>query len=307
MTSIINKLCWRNDSPLSDYGNDNKMLRIIAISSWFLLLAAQVIMIFIFNGEQVSDSKGYLLYATELVKNNGWYPSTENLTNQYIFGNGYVNFMILIMHFTSDLRVLYIFNIIFCQIILFASLNIINRLSDNRRIAYFYIILFCFLNTFWSEVVSLRTELPFTALVFSAFAVLCSEKKYRIIISGLLIGLGNWVRPLGIPFMIGAIVFLIVTESKCKEIIKLLFTYIFVLILIGTCTYFNCGHFIYQPTTLGVNRIMSANGDANGSFMDRAYIKSIDDMDTENMIYKDYDEYYIKKSLKWIKENPSRY
>ncbi len=285
-------------------------LKITAIICAIIMLVAQIILLFTFKGEQISDSKTYLRLAKEVAEKGRLYPGTDNLKDVYIFGNGFVNLLGLVIKLTNGIEGMFILNIVFSWTILFCILYILKKNFNEKSVLYIFTILFCLLNTFWSEVVLLRTEMPFTAVAFLGMAVLYSNKKYAPFLSGILFALANWIRPLGLPLILGAIFVLIYQNKKIKDIIKVLVSFVLVIVIIGSLTYLNCGKFIYQSETLGVNLLMSANDNADGSYMDimqEGEAGYIEPEERQSMIYSDYNSHFMKLSINWIKKHPIKY
>lgn len=289
---------------------DERRIKIVSIVIWSIFIISQFIIAFWFSGEQISDAKRYVNYALSTAENETWYPDSTHLHNRYIFGNGYVNLLSLIFRFTTNMKFVFIINIFLTQLLLGSCLFTIKKLSYNPIVRYYFVIMFCLLNTFISETVALRTETLFTALCFFALSFLHTNKKYMYILCGIILGLANWVRPLGIAFLIGGIVIHLFYKRHFKTILMTIFSYILTIILIGTLTYINCGHFIYQSTTFGVNLLMSANDNADGSYMNitaEGEAGYIEPEKAKNMIFRDYDKYYTKLSFEWIMKNAFRY
>ncbi len=309
---MLEKLSIKYDNTLIPAKNSNIKtgIKICSLISFIIMLVAQIVMICIFDGPQISDSRTYLNLARSVVSDNTWYPSRNLLSEPFFFGNGYINLIALVIRFTDSLIPLFILNIIFVQIMLWSCVYIIKKCINSTYAHYIFIIFFCLLNTFWSETVQLRTEAPFTALAFLALAMLCSNKKSLYFIAGILLALANWIRPLGIAFIIGAIALLIYKNKKIYDMLKVIGSYIITIVLIGAFTFSVCGHFVYQSTTLGYNLIMTANDDADGSFMDvtsEGKVGYIPHEQQEQMTFKDYDSYYKKISVDWILKNPYKY
>ena len=284
----------------------NRGLLRLAVLSWLILVGAQIYMLVTFTGEQISDAAGYLGGAVEHAAAGLWYPSAGDIHHQYFHGNGYVNLLILTLRFTKDIRVMFAYNILFCQIMLFSGLYITEKLLKNADTVALFAVFFCLLNTFWSETTHLRAEYPFTALAFLSFALLFARRDLGFL-AGIVMALANWVRPLGLAFMVGAVLIRVYQGRGIRSIVKLLLGFGLTVGLIGLITYFYCGHFVYQATTLGYNLIMSAHDHADGSFMDMSPYISIPEELAATMIYKDYDAFYIQASLDWILKNPGKY
>ena len=307
MNRLLSIIMAEDDLTIKRNNKVSRSLCIISLLCWIMLLTAQLIMVFFFSGKQISDAASYLSIATKLMEINEWYPSTLDINSSYLFGNGYINLIILCLKLFKNIRVLYFLNILFTQIILFSCFYILKKTFGSNKILCWFVILFCLLNTFWSEVVHLRTELPFTALCFLSFALLYSKKKCAYIISGVVLAIANWVRPLGIAFLMGLICLIIYKRKNFKHIWKPIVSYILAVVIIGSLTYVNCGYFVYQSTTLGVNLMMSAHDKADGSYMDVSEITPIPNGQRKVMTFRDVDNYYKKQSVKWIKNNPGKY
>ena len=287
-----------------------QILKVSSIISFFVMIVAQVLLMILFSAEQTSDSAVYMELARECVEKGLWYPSVVHLSKPFIFGNGLVNFVALILRITSEIRVLFFFNILFVQMILWSCLYIIKKTFRRPTICFWFVILFCLLNTFWSEVVQIRTEVPFCALAFSGLALLYSNKKWAYPVAGILLALANWVRPIALAFLIGAVCLIIIKSKKFRHILSLFGGYVAIILLIGSISFASCGQFVYQSVTFGYNLIMSAHDDADGSYMnlvEEGQVAYIDPEQKKDMTFQDCNDYYVDLSWKWIKENPGAY
>ena len=267
---MLEKLSLERDKIklLNRSSKTDTFFKFSSLICFIIMLVAQIVLCFTFKGPQTGDSKTYLNLALKVINDNTWYPSRNLLSEPFLFGNGYVNLIALVIRFTDSLMPLFILNIIFVQIILWSCVYIVKKYINNNYAHYIFIVFFSLLNTFWSEVVQLRTEIPFTALTFLALALIVSQKEHLYTISGILFALANWIRPLGITLIIGTVVLIICQNKKLINTLKVIGSYIVTIALIGAFTFSLCGHFVYQSTTLGFNLIMSANDEADGSYMD---------------------------------------
>ncbi len=311
--TAIRKILNKNSAYLTLGNNSKKIektLQILALCSWLVLIIAQIIMALLFSGEQISDSAIYLSLAKKALEANTIYPSYLNSHDSFTFGNGYVNLLILIFRFTENLKVAYFINIIATQLLLFCSAYVLHKITKQKIIVCWYIIFFSLLTTFWSEAVQLRTEIIFTSIAFSAVAIAYSKMKFKYISVGIVLALANWVRPLGLAFLFGLTIKLFCDNEKIKSYIKLFSGYFITIVLIGAVTFSQCGVFIYQSTTFGYNLLMSANDNADGSYMNvhtEGNVGYIPPEQKENFSFNDFDEYYVELSVKWLKENPEKY
>lgn len=147
------------------------------------------------------------------------------------------------------------------QMPLWSCLFILKRIFHRPTVNCWFVILFCLLNTFWSEVVQLRTEIPFNAFAFAGLAVLFTDKKWSYPVAGLLLALANWIRPIALAFLIAAVCVVLLRNKKISHIATLVAGYAAAIVLIGSISLISSGHFVYQATTFGYNLIMSAYND----------------------------------------------
>lgn len=288
-----------------------KALQITAAVCWLIMVAAQLIIFFRFDGPQLSDSAGYLKNANECLAQGLLYPSPLNLYNHYIQGSGIVNLLLLIYQFTDSLKPFFAINILLVQLLLFSCIYILKKIFKDSTIHYWFTILFCLLATMWAEIANVRTEIPFTALCFCAVALLYSDRKFKSVGCGVLLAVANWVRPLGIVAIAACVFIIIYKKDKFRHILGIAASYVCIILIIGGITASNCGSFIYQSTTLGYNLIMTANDDADGSYTSEVFNEGmpgyIPPEKEKEMTYKDFDEYYKDISIDWIKKNPVKY
>jgi hypothetical protein len=188
---------------------------------------------------------------------------------------------------------------------------IIIKLFNNIKIFFVFSVLFCLLPTFWGEIVSVRTEIPYTALSFLGFAVLLNGRKTTSFIAGVILALANWIRPLAIAYLIGMFVYLFLKKSKKNHYILLLSGFLVAISIIGTVTFFNFKHFVFQSSTAGVNLIMGANDDADGSYDDICFqegkIAYLSRDALNKMSFKEKDKYYKDLTLSWIVKHPIKW
>lgn len=270
----------------------------------------QLYLIFTFHGPQTGDAERHVLLAAAAAENNELYPSARNLFDPYICATGYVNLLNLIFRFTSSGVFPMILNMIFLQIIFFSSMFIVKK-GFPKSNYWVTGILFCLFGTFWPEVIQLRTELCYTALAFLSIALLYSESRSLIkyVLSGVLIALANWVRPLGLAFIPAAIWIMFLHKEKRGAYIRYFASIAAVLIIIGGTSWISNGNFWVQPVTSGANLIMGANDDADGSYNDSVFEEgNIGHLPPlENIHVSDRNSYYTKQAVGWILKHPLKY
>ena len=288
-----------------------RILTYSALACYIVFIVIQLVLIFTFDGKQVSDAGVYLDLAKNAARNNTWYPSADQIGNKYFAAIGYINLLALILRFTDDLRFLYLLNFVFNNVILFSGCYIAKNVLKHKDAALLFTIVFCLFPTFWGEVVQLRTETMFTALAYLAVALSFSRVRLKPFWCGVLLAAANFVRPTAIVFVLAIFAVFYLYRERKRVYIYLLGAFLAVTVIFGIISDISCGYFVYQPTTSGINLLIGANDDADGSYdsvvFTEGHIGYISDEDKEKMTFQDYDAFYKKQAVNWILEHPIKY
>lgn len=287
------------------------VLKFLSIVAMAIMLGIQVYVLLTHKVVLASDSQRYFELATLAAKNGVWYPSSLNVHDTYIFGNGLINLMILLIRLTGSIEAIKFVNIFCTFAILISCIYIIRKIFGDTEIQYWFTIVFCATGTFWGEVAQARTELIFMAFAFGATALLMSGKTYTCLISGAFFAFANWTRPLGIVFMIAGIWLLATQRAKLKQYLCLVLSAVITVGVIGGTAYAKCGYFAYQATTGGYNLIMGASEGADGTSKFEVFGEGgagyLSEEQKSEMTFKEKDAFYKAEAMKWIKENTGEY
>ena len=287
------------------------VLKFLSIVAMAIMLGIQVYVLLTHKVVLASDSQRYFELATLAAKNGVWYPSSLNVHDTYIFGNGLINLMILLIRLTGSIEAIKFVNIFCTFAILISCIYIIRKIFGDTEIQYWFTIVFCATGTFWGEVAQARTELIFMAFAFGATALLMSGKTYTCLISGAFFALANWTRPLGIVFMIAGIWLLATQRAKLKQYLCLVLSAVITVGVIGGTAYAKCEYFAYQATTGGYNLIMGASEGADGTSKFEVFGEGgagyLSEEQKSEMTFKEKDAFYKAEAMKWIKENTGEY
>ena len=143
-------------------------------------------------------------------------------------GTGWVNLMILLFRITTNMKIIYFANLLFVQVILFCTLYLAKKITRSDTVVYPAAVLFCLFGTYWSEVCIARTEIFFTALAFSALALAVNQKRLSVIASGFLLCLANWVRPLGVSFLVAILWLFLLLRSRPAVYVRFAAAFFFI-------------------------------------------------------------------------------
>lgn len=305
----------RAAEPLNIFSSGGRkyksVLKILSIIAMAVMLGIQIYVLLTHKVVLASDSQRYFELATNAVKNGVWYPSSLNIYDTYIFGNGLINLLILSIRLTGSIEAIKFVNIFCIYAILISCIYIIRKIFGDTEIQYWFTVIFCSTGTFWGEVAQARTELIFMAFAFGATALLMTGKIYSCLISGIFFALANWTRPLGVVFLIAGIWLLATQRAKLKQYLCLVLGAVVTVCVIGGIAYFNCGYFAYQATTGGYNLLMGASEGADGTSKFEVFGEGgagyLSEKQKSEMTFKEKDAFYKSEAMKWIKENPGDY
>lgn len=160
--------------PLNIFSSGSKkyksVLKFLSIAFLVIMFGIQIYVLLTHRVVLASDSQRYFELATIAAENGTWYPSSLNVHDTYLFGNGLVNLMILLIKLTGSIEAIKIVNILCVYAVLVSCVYIIRKIFSDTEIQYWFTIIFCATGTFWGEIAQARTELVFMAFAFGATA-----------------------------------------------------------------------------------------------------------------------------------------
>ena len=288
------------------------MLKVAAIVSYVIMLCMQIRNVIVFKGEITGDSVRYVTDGLTHAANGTWYPTAESFTDLGgVAGNGYVNFLALLLRITTDLRIIYIGQLLLVQVILFSTVYIAKKISGSATAGYLTCIIFCLFGTYWGEICIPRTEILFSALSMLALALAVKGGRFGAFGAGVILAYAQWTRPLALAFIIAIVWLFLYRGDKFRSYIKLIAGFCAVVVLLTTFTYFNSGEAIFQPTIADGNFLMGSNEDADGSYdyivFEEGHAGYLSPEEKAEMDYAEINDFYRETGINWIKANPGKY
>ncbi|MBD5531553.1 MAG: hypothetical protein HDQ98_05020 [Lachnospiraceae bacterium] len=302
------KACWKSRIKEQD------PLRTASWVVYLLMLLLQVRLVVCFSGEQFGDFMEYVNKAKEISAARAFYPRVQDLQRVfYLHAPGYVNFLALVFRLTDNLKVVFCLNILFLQILLFSAKDIVYRLTGKRRCAEVFQILYCiyFSLGVGGGVVLANTEMPFCALVFLSMALAMAKKREVLTMAaaGFIMGLANWIRPVMILFLPAVLWGIYQTDKRkmLRRTVCYCASMMACILCIGGLSYLNCGKFVYQSTTMGINLFIGNNPIADGNnHWDAVLKQNADPAAAADWTYEEWEDYYLYEALSWMRENPGK-
>lgn len=299
-------------SPLSDPPHETlrthkRLLYSIAVALC-VVIACQLILVFTFRGDQVSDGMAYKVLAQETAERSSYYPDDDDVYKPYVFNPGYVNFLALFYRLRQDDTLPMLANIVLNGVMACQLYVVGFRLLGKRRIGLIAMLLYLLFPTYIADVTNFRSDLLFTTLVFGALACVLSGKKGRYALAGVLLALANFVRPVAIVFILPLCLYLWLQRISLRRWVALLLGGLIVTAGFGILSYLHTGFFTFQSTTGGVNLLIGAHDNATGAYVsvldpgEPGYLPELD-----RMTYPEKDAFWRDTAIRWMAEYPVRY
>lgn len=283
--------------------------------------------------ELVSDPGSYVYRAIQCIEHGTMYPDYSNYYDRFIFNPGWINFIILWIRIFGSIEYLPYVNVLFNIILVFLIYCICIKLTHSKKTSFLSAYLFMFIPSFFSITLHLYSDLLFCVLSLCSFILVLVKLRYRygtLVIAGILIALANWIRPMGVAFVIAAIFLLLLKYNDWKGILIYLCSIIGVCFIIGWTSHLNFPDYIYKSTTGGYNLIMNCYKGATGGYTEENFKEGSlgyipEAYSNENLPvwaiykqkyckasgnkynYRQLDSIYMTRSLNWIKDNPCEY
>ena len=275
-----------------------------------LFTLLQLVVLFVFGYTPYPDSNGYILFATEALKEGEIYPTLHQLyVHPFLWNIGAINAVeASLFLFDSILPLLVLYSLLkglTAWVIYAIALHI-----TNRKTALIALLIYVLYPANYGEGTSVLSELPFLFLSLSGIYL---SFKGRYLPGGLLFAVANWFRPMAIIFLLSICVYHFFNTVSKKEagrkIALTLSSYILTILLIGGATWLRTDRFFTQAQT-GWMALMqySWNHDSDKE-PDYAYFYQGDPMLSESSHFDclQRDSLWRSHFLIWIQHNVDEY
>lgn len=258
----------------------------------------------------VSDSLMFYNFAQQSLAIDKLYPNIAMINADYIVSPVYVNYIFLILKvFHSPFAILY-FNIILNIIQLYLIYKITCLIFDEQTAIIAGIIYMLYLTNL-AVVLSNLTELLSGVLILTCLYLYISNGTFvKYFICGFFAGLSFGARPIAIVILFSYILiclfqFFIKKKKNFYNITFILIGFFTFIVLMGTISKKNIGHFIYTAGTGQINLALSSNDTASGVY-DKSIFKN-DSILKSKSTYIEKKDYLFHKSIKWFKKHPFKF
>lgn len=286
----------------------------LAIAAVAALFAAQIFLLLQNAGFEPSDDQNtYLNYAKYAMDSEEWYPSEINAKDSFLFAPGYVNMLLLHRRIFGTFGGFGWVNLLMSAGIL-ASVFFVTKKFFGRTAAACSALLYAAAYSNWFLPVGYFSELPFAFSMSAAMAlaVLPKSKWANFAFAGVILALGNWIRPLAAAYFMGIALYAALERKHAfARVAALCISAAATAAAIGFASKSSCGIFVFQSSTSGLNLAGSANKFANGlvgfGFERDDFYKEKIPAGFGDLNFAQKDALLRNIAAEWIAENPVKY
>jgi len=310
----------------------NRTTFFVIAGIWILL---QIVYVALYKEPNlISDPGMYVYYAQECVEHGTMYPDYSNYHDYYIFNPGIVNLYILWINIFGSINGIHYLFVAMNAVILFMIKRISRQIKpDSAVLPYAAAYMFMLMPSNFLITAQTFSEIPFELCCSLSFMLTFGLKKRQIIAAGICVALAYWIRPLGIAWIVAALIYLIAKTRTWRVPAIYLTAVIVTLGGIAVATHRNFPDYVCTATTGGFNLIMSAHDRATGItnisiFLhenEPGYIAGATDSTkivpvkrltesatptyrrSDRYTYTQYDSIYMNRAKAWIINNPTKY
>lgn len=283
--------------------NRHRKISVLTVVGIFTL--AQLLILFLFGYTPYTDSEGYIILAEDCLKYGEPYPVASKIKElAFIWNVGSINTVALSMWLFHSIYPLLIVYSLMKGLSSWLVYAITERIF-NERIAWITLILYVLYLANFGEGTSLLSETPF--MFFILLGLYFSIKQFPLI-GGVFLAIANWYRPMAIVFLLSIIIYLLFIHKK-ENALKPLAGYVLTICIIGGCTFYRTGHFIYQAKT-GWMSLMQYSWDNDPYQEKTAHLfvnKDPNNLDNQGFNCIQKDKIWQSNFITWLKNNPITY
>ena len=286
-----------------------KALNITVGVVFLLWLTTQVVLVIrLWGGWYYSDAANYIRFAQEVVEASSWYPTTSQFYNNlWIANTGYINFLALNLRIFGSFSQVGLIQILLNVILLWGVYRLTCKLTC-ETVGKLSVILFCILPSNIMNAPAILSDLLCMALIIPSMSIM-KRNCAVLFIAGVLMVLGNWVRPIAIIFLPSIVIYAIWVKTKFKYYLAYGAGMAVIYCLILSFTWNSCGYALGGSTTKGTNMIIGCWNGADGGYSQEVFKEGnpgyIENSEHINAVEKD--KILTIRSVEWIISNPGKF
>lgn len=271
--------------------NRYHQLTVIILIALFTIL--QLVILLAFGYTPYPDSDGYIQIAQECILYGEPYPIVSELYEYpFLWNIGAINAVVASLALFHSVFPLFIVYSLMKGATAWMFYGITKKIA-NEHIALIALILYVIYPANYGESTSTHSELPFIFFVFTGiFLTIVRNWSFA---GGMMLAIANWVRPMGIVFLLALLIFFL---FKWRKSTKLITGYTVMILIIGSMSYQRTGLFLYQAKT-GWMALIEYSSDHSPESM------KVHERTDWNVSQKD--SAWQALFIDWVKDHPKEY
>lgn len=209
-----------------------------------LFTLLQLCILAVFGYTPYPDSNGYIDLATDALSYGELYPVASKINEyEFLWNQGAINMVALSLLLTGSFTPLLVLYALMKGATAWFTYDIARKICGSRT-AMIALTLYLLYPANYGECTSVHSELPF--MFFALFSLWLSVCRSRHVAAGFLLALANWMRPMGLVFLISLLLY---HWLGWRKSLRLIAGYLVTIIIIGSVNYQQKHIFIYQAQT----------------------------------------------------------
>lgn len=209
-----------------------------------LFTLLQLCILAVFGYTPYPDSNGYIDLATDALSYGELYPVASKINEyEFLWNQGAINMVALSLLLTGSVTPLLVLYALMKGATAWFTYDIARKICGSRT-AMIALTLYLLYPANYGECTSVHSELPF--MFFALFSLWLSVCRSRHVAAGFLLALANWMRPMGLVFLISLLLY---HWLGWRKSLRLIAGYLVTIIIIGSVNYQQKHVFIYQAQT----------------------------------------------------------
>lgn len=243
------------------------------------------------------DSQGYITCAREAIQNGQFYPvSGQACQLPFLWNIGAINAVVLTLYLFDSIVPLLIVYTLMKGCCLLLTYKIAYGYFG-AKVAWISCIIYVLYPANYGEATSLLSEVPFVFFILSA---VYSSQKGKYILSGILFGLADYLRPFAVIFILAVI---LSDWRKYRSYIKMAAVYILFIVTVGLTNYYSKGEFIYKAKT-GWMALAQYHWEHDSG---KTTVNPQTVTENRHITYSQKDKVWKEMFFDWLKDNKTEY
>jgi hypothetical protein len=257
-----------------------------------------------------SDSLMFYNFAQQSLAIGKFYPNMAMINADYLVSPVFVNYNFILLNLFNSPYIILYFNILLNTIQLLLIYKITQKLFGSKNAVFAAIIYMIYLTNLGLVLANL-SELLFGVLIFSSIYFYLSRNTFfNFILCGLFAGIALGVRPIAAAVILAYLLIYFYelyrrNKPDYRKIIFIISGVLVYILVMGSISKKNIGHFVFTAGTGAINLALSTNDSSTGVYSESIFKN--DSIYNSKTTFTEKNDYLVNKSLIWIKHHPFKF